>query len=73
MSKLTLKIFLAVGLSILFSLGGIAIAADEVTVGKLSEVSMKADDTPDITFLSGEKSKSLKITPIPTTEPVPLI
>ena len=73
MNNLILKIFLAVSLGIVTQLGGSAIAADIVKDGKQSAISTKIGTVPDITFLSREESKSLKITPIPTSEPIPLI
>ncbi len=73
MSKLTLKIFLAVYISIVTPFSVNAIAADEVKDGKESVKSMGVDVIPNITFLSREMSQSLKITPIPTSEPIPLV
>ncbi len=73
MSKFILKIFLASYISIVFPFSVNAIAADDVKGSNKSVMSMRADVIPNITSLPREMSKSLKITPIPTSEPIPLV
>lgn len=73
MRKPTLKIFFLICIAIMVLLNGNAIAAVEVGLGKQSDVIMKTDTMPVITFLSREMSRSLKITPITTLEPIPLL
>jgi len=73
MRKLTVKIFLVACISIVVLFNGNAIATDEFKEGKQSDMSIRTDAMPNITFLSREMSKSLKITPIPTLEPISLL
>lgn len=73
MNKLILKVLLVVSFGSVTILGGNTVAADLVNNVKPSATSTITGTVPDITFLSREVSRSLKITPIPTSKPIPLI
>jgi len=77
MSKRTSLTFTALPafcISIPLLVGGNAIAADKSEYEKEKKVvATKVDAMPSVTFLPREISKSLKISRVPTSEPIPLI
>lgn len=73
MIRPTTKFLLVFSLSIAILSGGNAIAADKNKYGKEEVVPENVVTTPDIRFLSGKTSRSLKISRVPTSEPIPLI
>ena len=73
MSRPTTKFFIVFCLSMAIILGGKVIAADKGKYGKEEIVPVNAVSTPIVRFLPGKISKSLKISRVPTSEPIPLI
>ncbi len=72
MNSLAIKILQSISLCLAIAFAGSAMAADSTS--SLQLVTTKTDTSvPKVTFLSREVAKSLDITPIPTSEPVPLI
>ena len=73
MNVLRSKPLLVVCLGILLLTGGTASAADKDKYRRHDAVPTRADSIPSIAFLPRDVSKSLKITTVPTSRPVPLI
>lgn len=72
MNSLAKKILYFFSFCIVIASAGNALAADS-TSSSLLITKQKDASVPQVTFLSREVAKSLDITPIPASEPVPLI